>query len=361
MSNRRNFSPWLLIPLWAAGSSIAGLVIGLAVGLFKQGGIEAPILGISVLFGNVVGFTALISAAFIYPRLRSLPPALRIAVLTTMLLSGSAAGSVAVMSAFPLFVMGEPRQAIAVVAINAILGVIVGGITTAYESMHERLQESLREVEEGRLVESQLREQAARAELAALQARINPHFFFNTLNTVSSLLEDDPEEAQEVIASLAGLFRYTFKAAGAASVPLEEELAFIRSYLRIEQARFGDRLQVDWNIAAEGKRTPLPGLILQPLVENAIGHGIAPLARGGRIAIDSRVDNGHLQLTVTDDGRGLNVPASQLFRDGHGLGNVRQRLETYYRGAATFALDRGQDGLGTVARIVVPRETGEAR
>lgn len=361
MSRRRNPSPWLLIPLWAVGSSLAGLVIGLAVGLFKPGGIEAPILGISILFGNVVGFTALISATWLYPRMRALPPALRIVVLTTMLLSGSAAGSVAVMTAFPLFVIGEPRQAVAVVAINAILGVIVGGIVTAYESMRERLQDSLREIEEGRLVESQLREQAARAELAALQARINPHFFFNTLNTVSSLLEDDPQAAQEVIASLAGLFRYTFKAAGAVSVPLEEELAFIRAYLEIEQARFGERLHVDWNIAAEGNGTAIPGLILQPLVENAVGHGIAPLARGGRIAIDSRVENGHLHLSVTDDGRGLDAPTAELFRDGHGLGNVRQRLATYYRGAASFALDRGPDGRGAVACIVIPRHGGENR
>ena len=220
MSARRAFSPWLLLPIWVAGSSLAGLVIGLAVGLFNPGGVETPILIISVLFGNVVGLTAMFCASILHPRLRAIRPSLRVALLALALSSGSVAGSVAVLTFYPLFVLREPRQAIAVVAINGVLALIVGGVTYAYEGLRLRLQDSLREVEEVRLVEARLREEAARSELAALQARINPHFFFNTLNTILSLLDDDPERAQEVVQSLADLFRYTFKVADAGPVML---------------------------------------------------------------------------------------------------------------------------------------------
>jgi LytS/YehU family sensor histidine kinase len=355
MSERLGFYPWLQVPLWTAGNSVAGLVIGLAVGFFKQGGIEAPIVVISVLFGNVVGFTAMICAAVLYPRLRGLPPPLRLVLLGLALISGSAAGSIAVLTFYPLFVLREPRQAVAVVAINGILALIVGGVAYAYEGMRLRLQDSLREVEEVRLVEARLREEAARAELAALQARINPHFFFNTLNTITSLLDDDPRRAQEVVQTLADLFRYTFKVTDAAPVPLREELEFTRGYLEIEQARFGDRLRVSWDVEDEASRVSVPGLILQPLVENAVAHGIAPLARGGRLTISGRLGDGRLRLEVADDGAGLSNAAGDLVRDGHGLGNVRRRLETYYHGRASLELASNPAGRGTVARILIPR------
>jgi sensor histidine kinase YesM len=356
MSGRREFSPWLQVPLWITGSSLAGLVIGLAVGFFKQGGIETPIVVISVLFGNVVGLTALICAVVLSPRLRGLVPALRVVLLGLALLSGSVAGSFAVLTFYPLFVLREPRQAVAVVTINAILALIVGGIAYAYEGMRLRLQDSLREVEEVRLVEARLREEAARAQLAALQARINPHFFFNTLNTITSLLEEDPERAQQVVQTLADLFRYTFKVADAGPVSLAEELAFTRGYLEIEQARFGERLRVDWDIEDGASPFPVPGLILQPLVENAVAHGIAPLARGGRLTVSGRIDDGRLRLEVADDGPGLDASAGSVIRDGHGLGNVRQRLETYYRGRASLELARNPVGRGMIARIVLPPE-----
>jgi two-component sensor histidine kinase len=356
MRERLGFSTWLQVPLWAVGSSLAGLVIGLAVGFFKEGGVETPIVLISVLFGNVVGLTAMICAVVLYPRVRGWPAPLRLVLLGLSLLSGSILGSVAVLTFYPLFVMAEPRQAVAVVAINAILALIVGSVAYAYEGLRMRLGDSLREVQEVRLVESQLREEAARAELAALQARINPHFFFNTLNTITSLLDEDPEQAQEVVQTLAALFRYTFKVADSGPVPLSEELEFTRGYLRIEQARFGERLAVEWLLDDGADDVQVPGLILQPLVENAVAHGIAPLARGGRLTIAGRLDDGRLSLEVADDGAGLGQGAGRAFLDGHGLGNVHRRLITYYRGRASLELLPNPGGAGALARIVLPRE-----
>ncbi len=343
----------MLLPIWVAGRSLAGLVIGLAVGLFNPGGIETPILIISVLFGNVVGLTAMFCASVLHPRLRTIRPSLRVALLALALSSGSVAGSVAVLTFYPLFVLREPRQAIAVVAINGVLALIVGGVTYAYEGLRLRLQDSLREVEEVRLVEARLREEAARSELAALQARINPHFFFNTLNTILSLLDDDPERAQEVVQSLADLFRYTFKVADAGPVMLREELAFTREYLRIEQARFGQRLRVVWNIEPAALEVPVPGLILQPLVENAVAHGIAPRSRGGTLNIVARMDGDRLRLEVGDDGVGLTATAGDARHNGHGLGNVHRRLETFYRDRASLEVTANPAGDGTLALILL--------
>ena len=342
---------------WLIGNSLAGAVIGLTVGFFNTGVVEQPTIVISVLFGNVVGFTAFFSASVLFPRLLLLSRGLRILLLGITLLAGAISGSVAVLYAYPLFVARDLSQTLAIVAINGVLSVIVGGIVFAYENMRFRLEASLREVEEVRLVEARLRETAARAELAALQAQINPHFFFNTLNTIASLLEDDPEAAEEVLHRLAGLFRYTFKASDTTHVSLDEELEFTRDYLAIERARFGDRLEVEWDIDPESRSVLVPGLLLQPLVENAIGHGIAPRVEGGRVRISSRLVDRTLHLDVVDDGVGIQGGEEDLVRDGHGLGNVKRRLAAVYGGRGSLSLLNHPQKHGTVARLLLPVDT----
>ena len=358
MTARRGFNAWAQLPLWAGGSSLAGLVIGVAVGLFNQGGLETPIVVISVLFGNVVGLTAMICSVALVPRLGGLAPVLRWLLLGLGLLSGSVTGSVAVLNLYPLFVFREPRLAVAVVTINGLLSLIVGGVVYTYERMRLRLQESLREVEEVRLVEARLREDAARSELAALQARINPHFFFNTLNTIASLVEEDPDEAAEVVQTLAGLFRYTFRVSDTEPVSLKEELDFTRGYLKIELARFGERLRMEWDVDPAVLGVSVPGMILQPLVENAVAHGIAPRAAGGLLKISARMVGEGAVIEVLDDGIGLRDDPAASIRDGHGLGNVQQRLEAAYRGRARLELvkiDRG-----TLVRIGLPARRSRA-
>jgi two-component sensor histidine kinase len=354
MRREAGFPLSLQLLLWACANSAAGAAVGLAVGAFREGGLHPTIVLVSVLFGNVVGFTVLVATLTLTPRLRMVGPALRAVLLGLALLSGAVAGTVLVLYLFPLFVLRDLRQAFAVAAINGVLALIVGGVVHAYEGLRWRLAELLREVEEVRLVEARLREEAARAELAALQARINPHFFFNTLNTISSLLEEDPDRAEEVVQTLADLFRYTFKAAGEGPVPLAEELDFVRDYLAIERARFGDRLRVVWDVDPTAGATPVPGLILQPLVENAVGHGIAPVSGGGTVRISARLSNGALLVEVGDDGSGLRATPERLIQDGHGLGNVRRRLDTMYGAAGSIEVLPAASGRGTVARLRVP-------
>ena len=346
--------------LWVAGSSAAGAVVGLVVGLFRDKPLDPVLFLVSLLFGNVVGLTVFTCSVALYPILRSLTPVVRTVLLAIGLLAGSAAGTGLVAWRFPLFVLSNPRQTLAVFALNAVLALIVGGLAHAYEGMRWKLADSLREVEEVRLVEAELHEQAARAELAALQARINPHFFFNTLNTISALLAEDPAKADEVVQTLADLFRYTFKAAHAGDVALDEELDFVEGYLAVEKARFGDRLRVTWAIDPAARTARVPGLILQPLVENAVGHGIAPVPGGGTVRIRARVAEGALVVEVEDDGRGFGGDPSGLIREDHGLGNVRRRIATTTRGQGALELLPSPAGRGALARIVVPLHTPSA-
>ena len=340
--------------VWACANSAAGAAVGAAVAAFREGGFEPTILLISVLSGNVVGFTVLAATALLSPRLRAVGPWARVALLGLTLLSGSVAGTSLVIYLFPLFVLRDVRQALAVASINGVLALIIGAVVHVYEGMRWRLAESLREVEEVRLVQAQLREQAALAELAALQARIHPHFLFNTLNTISSLVEDDPERAGEVVQGLAELFRYTFRAAGSHPVPLSEELEFVQRYLTVERARFGERLRIVREVDERALGAPVPGLILQPLVENAVGHGIAPLRRGGTVRITAKVEEGELRVEVADDGAGLRSAAADCIREGHGLANVRQRLLTLYGARGELEIAANPGGRGTVARLRLP-------
>ena len=341
------------VALWVAVSSIAGLAIGLAVSFFQADGVEPPTLVISVLFGNVVGLTAMVGSVWLFPRLRGRSGVLRFPLLVMTLVSGAVLGSLAVLGAYPLFVFRELRLALVVVVVNGVLALVVGGVVLGYEEMRLRLQDSLREVEEVRLVEARLREEAARAELAALQARINPHFFFNTLNTITAMLDEDVRKAEELLETFASLFRYAFDVADAAPVPLADEIAFTRDYLRIERARFGDRLQVAWHVDPRSLAVRVPGLILQPLIENAVGHGLAPRARGGRIDVSAATHGSRLKIDVVDDGVGLSDAGERLIRDGHGLGNVARRLEARYGRRAALALSSAPGG-GARARLTLP-------
>lgn len=196
-----------------------------------------------------------------------------------------------------------------------------------------------------------LRAQIAEQQLTALTGQLHPHFLFNTLQSISTLIHRDPEAADEMLAKLSDLLRELLRHRESALVPLEDELRFARTYLEIAQLRFADRLQFEIDVAPSVGRAAVPLFILQPLVENALAHGIGGQARGGRVTVRACREADRLRLEVTDDGAGLTSDAT--VREGIGLGNTRERLRASFGADHQFALASGTAG-GAVARIDIP-------
>ena len=180
------------------------------------------------------------------------------------------------------------------------------------------------------LEQAALKTQLAQARLSALKMQLHPHFLFNTLHSISSLVLEDPPKANSMIARLGDFLRLTLDHSGQQLVTLKEETEFLRCYLEIEQVRFGDRLTVEFQIEPATLAAEVPHLILQPVVENAIQHAIAPRATPGAIQVAAKQTSGLLRLEVTDDGPGLTISSNALESQGLGLKNVRARLEQLY-------------------------------
>ncbi|HUK82454.1 MAG TPA: histidine kinase [Verrucomicrobiae bacterium] len=205
------------------------------------------------------------------------------------------------------------------------------------------------------LAEAELHRQLVEARLDALRMQLNPHFLFNTLHTISALIHENPEAADRVVARLSELLRQSLDQSKAQEVPLHQELAFLDRYLEIEQMRFADRLDVQRNIEAGVQGALVPFLILQPLVENAIRHGIEQREEKGRLVIGIRRDNGRLELSVSDNGSGL-PDENDAPREGIGLSNTRSRLRHLYSDNQKLEL-KGAPGGGLEARITIPYHT----
>ncbi len=215
-----------------------------------------------------------------------------------------------------------------------------------------------RKYRERELRASLLETQLARAELDALRMQLHPHFLFNTLNSISVLMAEDVRAAQRMLARLSDLLRASLESAGAHEVALDDELKFLESYLEIEQTRFQDRLTVRMEIDPAARAARVPNLILQPLVENAIRHGIAPRARAGTVEVRAERHNGVVQLTVADDGPGLGLARAEDLMKGIGLSNTRSRLRQLYGAAHRFEL-RERGGGGLEVSIEIPFRNGE--
>lgn len=201
---------------------------------------------------------------------------------------------------------------------------------------------------------SQLETQLAHAQLQTLKMQLHPHFLFNTLNGIAGLVRDNRNKAAvDMLAGLSDLLRNTLENAGKQEVPLKEELEFLELYLDIQQMRFSDRLKVEMHVEPEVLDALVPNLILQPLVENAIRHGISRRAASGVVGVTAQRENGSLRIKVYDDGPGLKRDDGNSTVEGVGLSNTRARLAQLYGERQRFSLSERESG-GVEAVLVIP-------
>ena len=209
-------------------------------------------------------------------------------------------------------------------------------------------------LQERELRASQLEAQLAQSQLKLLKMQLHPHFLFNTLNAISALIRESPDEADEMVSRLGDLLRMTLETAGLHEVPFKKELEFLKHYLGIEQTRFQDRLNVVMAIEPETLDGLVPSMILQPLVENSVRHGVAPRPEGGCIKIKAWRDNSMLRLEVEDDGPGLCCDTP--LKEGVGLTNTRARVRNLYGDEHGLTM-RNVAGGGLVVSLTIPFRT----
>ena len=231
---------------------------------------------------------------------------------------------------------------------NLLMAFFFGLIAFFFFNLRHNLQKTItqlkqKEVEEARLVQLQ-----KTAELDALRAKIDPHFLFNTFNSIASLIQINPEQAELMLEKLSGLFRFTLRSSDRKFVELEEELNIVHNYLQIEKLRFGDRLKYSIN-GPDNLRTALvPPLFIQPLVENSVKHGICKMKKDGQIEVEYQEMDSKLLLIIRDNGPGFD---QTKMNPGFGLQSVKERLTLLYNDQ--FSLDIDSDN-GVQITIQIP-------
>jgi len=315
-------------PLWA-------IPFALFFGTLYGGSREAYVTAyeISLVFALTVRLALVLLMHFALPAFRkgplrddgmSLPIEIALFAVTSVL--GSYLAAFVIHRTFLPGFLGTPRS-LALTGMYALLfSLMIGGIAYAAHFYRQSITRM-------RAVES-MRAELAQAELRALKAQLEPHFLFNTLNAIASLIPSNPTAAEEMTTRLADVFRYALSASERETAPLADELAFAHSYLDIERVRFGDRLRVITTVEPGLERAPVPSLLLQPVVENAVRHAIAPRAEGGTIRLSAKRVGASLELTVEDDGPGIDsATAARIVSGGDGA-----RREPGSRGFGLFAL-----------------------
>jgi two-component system sensor histidine kinase AlgZ len=232
---------------------------------------------------------------------------------------------------------------------QSVLMTLIFGISiSAFESMRARLDAATLALRTKKRDEAEARRLAAEAQLASLESRVNPHFLFNTLNSIATLVHDNPPAAERMTTQLAALLRSSLDA-GSPLVPIADELQVVRAYLDIERTRFGDRLRYEVRADEAAATARVPRLAVQTLVENSVKYAVSPRREGGAIAVRAAIVDGRVRIEVEDDGPGFDPAAAAA---GHGLALVRARLSAAFGDRAALEI-RSAPG-ATVASIAVP-------
>ena len=235
------------------------------------------------------------------------------------------------------------RVAMPLAAVFGLGAMVHGSLRGRVQLMEERLHEK-------EVTEERARKLAAEARLRSLESRIHPHFLFNTLNSISSLIAVNPTRAEQIVGRLAALLRASLDTSNQPLIPLRQELAMVESYIDIERVRFGDKLRGSVRVPVELQDVKVPPMSVQSLVENAVKHGITPQSGGGEILVTASAENDGLRIEVRDTGPGFDLAAIPA---GHGLDSLVERLDALYGAKARLNFLR-RDGY-SVVEMVLPR------
>ena len=233
--------------------------------------------------------------------------------------------------------------------ISLIVTLIVGLSITSFETLSHRLQDATLKLRTQQVEQERANKLLAEAQLSSLESRIHPHFLFNTLNSIASLIPSDPKRAEDTVGKLASLLRFSISANQSSLVPLSQELKIVRDYLEIESTRFGSRLRYEISVPEKLGDVKVPPLALETLVENSVKHVVSQRNGPSVIAIAGEMHDDYLELTVTDDGPGFSLANVE---PDHGLGNLVARLELLFGESAQFNVTRVDDK--TVVSMKIP-------
>jgi signal transduction histidine kinase len=347
---------WLRI---CAGTAIASIAIIFA---FSGMTLRTPLLAILRQFGITFLFSWCIAGPlgfampWLAPRIwcRFAFPFNWLAVSVVLVVTGLA-GSVVAITILTGVGIVQPKMFVDWFAgsfrITIVATLTIGLFITAYEIMRDRLDAATLALRTKERDEADARRLAAEAQLASIESRVQPHFLFNTLNSIAALVHDDPAGAERMTGQLASLLRSALDSTATPLVPLEEELRVVRAYLDIERVRFGDRLRYTVDLG-DGTATALvPRMGLQTLVENSVKYCVSPRRQGGSIHVKAMSDRGRVRVSVEDDGPGFDP---ELRPAGHGLALLDARLAMVFDGRASMHVD-SRSGF-TAITLDVPRE-----
>ncbi len=338
----------------AAVSLATGLVV---TSLFMLSGRSASVL---VALERMLIYTASLGgvAGWTLPRvarrLRGLSVAVRWGVMIPVLLGVAVAGT-CLASGLALLVGIHHRDSfwrwfVADLRVDALVMVAVGIAMVLYESQRAQLNAVTLELRTKELERERAQKMAIEARLASLESHLHPHFLFNTLNSISALIQENPDQAERMVERLASLLRFSLDVTERSLVPLAHELKVVADYLEIERTRLGERLVYALNVQPDAMHFEIPPLTVQTLVENSIKHAIAPRPSGGHVRVEASALGDQMILTVWDDGPGF---TSAAIRPGHGLDNLHGRLAGRFGSAAALSISRRDDG--TLVTVSFPR------
>jgi len=310
-------------------------------------------LAYSLLFANLTGVLALlvIGAAMTRVQIRkfSLLPTL-LACILVFVPAGCLLAETVLLAIGVLAPRSFWTDYFNILRISMPLATVFGFGALLHATLRERLRVAEEKLREKEVAEERAQKLATEARLSFLESRIHPHFLFNTLNSIGSMITVDPERADQTLGKLATLLRASLDNSNQALIPLQQELAMVESYLDIEKARFGNKLRGSTEVVDEVRSAKVPPMSVQALVENAVKHGIAPQRGGGEILVAASAENGNLRIEVRDTGPGFNLTAIPA---GRGLDNLVERLSALFGDHARLNVFR-RDGQ-SVVEMVLPR------